>query len=111
MTTRYSPIDAQLVQLFLPNQLVQQIDAWRRTQTKIPPRSEAIRQLIADELKGKSFDVKSTNDTEISLRVAIERAQAGSPDAQVREWLQWLLDQKSDAYGTLIDECEVAIHG
>lgn len=111
MTTRYNPEGMQMVQVFLSNQLVQQIDAWRRAQAKIPARSDAIRQLLGDGLKGQTLDMSIDASDDISLRTAIERAQLGSTDPKVREWLQWLLDQKSDAYGTLIDECEVAIHG
>jgi hypothetical protein len=56
------------------------------------------------------------NDAKITtLRAAVEYAITklgdGGRDREAREVLQALLDQKSDAYGTLCDECDVAMFG
>ena len=50
-----------------------------------------------------------------TLRAAVEHAMTKltneERDLQAREVLQALLDQKSDEYGTLCDECDVAMFG
>jgi hypothetical protein len=111
MTERYNPPGMRMMQLFMSHELIARIDAYRRSRTVIPARTEAIRALLADALSREPVANANAGGDEISLRTAVERAQASSDDPKVREWLQWLLDQKSDGYGTLIDECEVAIHG
>lgn len=48
-----------------------------------------------------------------TLREALDRALNALPanDVEAREQLTMLLRQKSDTHVTLVDECEIAIHG
>lgn len=59
-------------------------------------------------LKQENSTLKQENSS--SLREAVERA-ARLLDGKDREVLQHFLDQRSEKYGTLIDECEVAMFG
>ncbi len=46
-----------------------------------------------------------------TLRDALTRARDLLPASPERDHIQRLLDQTSDEYGTLVDECEQAIYG
>jgi hypothetical protein len=48
---------------------------------------------------------------EMTLREALEHALAGTLDDEARKHIELLLAQRVEKYGTLIDECEVAIYG
>ena len=47
----------------------------------------------------------------MTLREALEHALAGTLDDEARKHIELLLAQRVEKYGTLIDECEVAIYG
>jgi hypothetical protein len=49
----------------------------------------------------------------LSLREALEKARDALPasEDEARKLIQALLDQQSEEYGTLVDECEIAIFG
>lgn len=47
----------------------------------------------------------------LSLREALEHALSRCDDDEAREQIKLLLAQRVEKYGTLVDECEVVIHG
>lgn len=60
--------------------------------------------------KNNVVTIYKIRSSEISLRSILEKVVV-TLSGEERELLQRLLDQKSERYGTLLDECEYAIFG
>jgi len=70
--------ETQRVPLVAPRSWIRRVDEWRRTQNKIPSRSEAIRQLVDAGLEGViEEEIKSSEIENSSARSRALKKRAG----------------------------------